>query len=123
LVQLLVQVSDTFGGRTIHIASGFRESSFVKESRHPHGAACDFSVAGVPNVALFAFLSTLSHVGVGYYPNSTLVHLDVRPKKSIWVDLSEPSEPPRYIEPSEYFKTLREAAAERSRNELGTAEF
>ena len=107
LVQLLVQVSDTFGGRTINIASGYRESSFAPESRHPHGAACDFSVTGVPNLALFAYLSTLPHVGIGYYPNSTMVHLDVRSKRSVWVDLSGPGEPPRYVEPVAYFKTVR----------------
>lgn len=106
LVRLLVRVSDTFGGRQINVVSGFRETSYALESRHPRGAACDFSIVGVPNLALFAFLSSLGHVGVGYYPNSSFVHLDVRSTKSIWVDLAGPGEPPRYVDPGEYFATL-----------------
>lgn len=105
LVRLLVRVSDTFGGRQINVVSGYRETSYALESRHPRGAACDFSIAGVPNLALFAFLSRLAHVGVGYYPNSSFVHLDVRATKAIWVDLAGPGEPPRYVEPGEYFAT------------------
>jgi len=35
-------------------------------------------------------------VGVGYYPNSTFVHLDVRSLPTYWVDYSKPGEPPRY---------------------------
>jgi uncharacterized protein YcbK (DUF882 family) len=105
LVRLLVQVSDTFGGRPINVVSGYRQTSSAMESRHLHGAACDFSIAGVPNLALFAFLSSLAHVGVGYYPNSSFVHLDVRAAKAVWVDLAGPGEPPRYVEPMEYFAT------------------
>lgn len=82
----------------LNIVSGYRDTSFALESRHPGGAACDFSIVGVPNLALFAYLSSLPHVGVGYYPNSTFVHLDVRPKKSVWVDLAGPGEPPRYVD-------------------------
>lgn len=106
LVRLLVRVSDTFGGRQINVVSGFRETSHAAESRHPRGAACDFSIAGVPNLALFAFLSSLGHVGVGYYPNSSFVHLDVRSTKAIWVDLAGPGEPPRYVDPGQYFAAL-----------------
>lgn len=104
LIRLLVLVSDTFGGREINIVSGYRDISFAQESRHLRGAACDFSVVGVSNLALFSFLSSLPHVGVGYYPNSTFVHLDIRPKKSVWIDLAGPGEPPRYADPNAYFK-------------------
>jgi LysM repeat protein len=46
--------------------------------------------------ALRDYLLTLPHVGVGYYPNSTFVHLDVRGQKTYWVDVSHPGQPPRY---------------------------
>lgn len=105
LVRLLVQVSDTFGGRPINVVSGYRDTSFAMESRHLHGAACDFSIEGVPNLALFAVLSSLAHVGVGYYPNSSFVHLDVRATKATWVDLAGPGEPPRYVDAKRYFTT------------------
>lgn len=95
LIRLLVAVSDKFGGRPLTVVSGFREHSFARESKHKLGRACDFSIAGIPNEALFQYLSTLEGVGVGYYPNSTFVHLDVRPKTTHWVDYAGPGEPPR----------------------------
>jgi hypothetical protein len=50
----------------------------------------------VPNDALRDFLRTLPDVGVGYYPNSTHVHLDVREKPCYWVDYSTPGAHPMY---------------------------
>lgn len=96
LMRLLVQVSDTFGGRPLKIASGFREHSFARESKHKTGQACDFSVEGVPNEALRDYLLTLDRVGVGYYPNSSFVHLDVRTKSNQWVDRAGPGARPQY---------------------------
>jgi hypothetical protein len=49
----------------------------------------------VPNAALRDYLRTLPNVGVGYYPNSTHVHLDVREASAYWVDEAGPGEPPR----------------------------
>lgn len=95
LIRLLTEVSDRFGGRPLRIASGFREHSFARESKHKLGRACDFSIEGVPNEALYEYLSTLQGVGVGYYPNSTFVHLDVRSKTTRWEDHSAPGEAPR----------------------------
>lgn len=95
LVRLLTEVSDKFGGRPLKVASGFRENSYARESKHKLGRACDFSIEGVPNDVLYAYLSTLEGVGVGFYPNSSFVHLDVRPKTTHWTDYSEPGEPPR----------------------------
>ena len=96
LVHLLARVSDQFGGRPLHIVSGYRSTSFSQESRHKLGRAVDFFIPGVPNEALRDYLLTLSDVGVGYYPNSTFVHLDVREHKTYWVDTSGPGERPRY---------------------------
>lgn len=96
LMRLLVKVSDTFGGRPIKVASGFREQSYARESKHKTGRACDFSVEGVPNEALRDYLLTLDRVGVGYYPNSSFVHLDVRNKRTQWVDRAGPGGRPQY---------------------------
>lgn len=97
LVRLIAQVSDTFGGRTIRVVSGFREHSHSKRSRHPEGRALDFSIHGVPNWAVRDYLRRLSAVGVGYYPNSSFVHLDVRDESTYWVDVSGPGQAPRYV--------------------------
>lgn len=96
LIRILVKVSDTFGGRPLRIVSGFREHSYSKESKHKKGRACDLSVEGVPNEVLRDYLMTFEQVGVGYYPNSSFVHLDVRAQSTTWVDRSSPGERPEY---------------------------
>src|SRR5215471_10324649 len=97
LIQLVVRVSDTFGGRPVRVVSGYREHSFAVESKHKVGRAFDFSIPGVPNSAIRDYLRTLPNVGVGYYPHSTHVHLDVREASAYWVDEAGPGEPPRYV--------------------------
>ncbi len=97
LVQLIVKVSDTFGGRPIRVVSGYRNESYALNSRHRRSQALDFSVPGVPNAVLRDYVLTFPNVGVGYYPNSSFIHLDVREQKSYWVDLSGPGEAPRYL--------------------------
>jgi uncharacterized protein YcbK (DUF882 family) len=96
LIQLIVKVSDTFGGRPIRVVSGYREKSFAVESKHKVGRAFDFSIPGVPNAIVRDYLRTLPKAGVGYYPNSTHVHVDVREESAYWVDESAPGEAPRY---------------------------
>ena len=56
------------------------------------GLACDFRVEGVKTTELRDYLrATFDKVGVGYYPNSTFVHLDVRKDRSaFWIDYSGP---------------------------------
>jgi LysM repeat protein len=95
LIQLIARVSDTFGGRPIRVVSGFREHSHSAHSRHPQGRALDFSIQGVPEWAVRDYLKTLPDVGVGYYPNSTFVHMDVREASTHWVDYAGPGEAPR----------------------------
>ena len=99
LVRLVVKVSDHFGGRTLRIVSGYRPFSpqqYTSHSRHNGGHAVDFSVDGVPNEVLRDYCRKLGKVGVGYYPRSSFVHLDVREAATYWVDYSGPGERPRY---------------------------
>ncbi|WP_437776061.1 DUF882 domain-containing protein [Sorangium sp. So ce1097] len=99
LATLLGMVSDHFGGRTIRIVSGYRPYSptqYTPHSNHNFGRAVDFIVEGVPNTVVRDFCRGFRNAGVGYYPNSTFVHLDVRSDKVYWVDYSRPGEPPRY---------------------------
>jgi LysM repeat protein len=95
LLRLLVRVSDTFGGRAVRVVSGFRTSSFYSDSRHRRSEAVDFSIPGVPNAVLRQYLLLLDDVGVGYYPNSSFLHLDVRACPMQWTDYAGPGEPPR----------------------------
>lgn len=100
LYQLIVKVSDEFGGRPIRVVSGYRESSYARHSKHRTGHALDFSIPGVPNSAIVDFLITLPKTGVGYYPNTTHVHMDVRATGRYWVDTSGPGQAPRYVHKS-----------------------
>ena len=96
LIALLAKVSDTFGGRPLRIVSGYRERSYAAASRHRTGSAVDFSIPGVPNEAVRDYMRGLDNVGVGYYPNSSFVHLDVREGDTYWIDYSGPGEAPQY---------------------------
>lgn len=95
LIRLIASISDKFGGRELRIVSGYRTKSFVAASQHKKGRALDFSIPGIPNEALRDYLRTLDDVGVGYYPNSSFVHLDVRGYNSYWIDYAGPGEAPR----------------------------
>lgn len=120
LLRLLVDVSNTFGGRPLQIVSGYRTTSFFRDSRHKTSQAVDFTVIGVPNAVARDYLLTLDSVGVGYYPNSTFLHLDVRPHSTRWIDYAGPGEAPRktpHGEPARTpvdFDELAELAAESS---------
>ena len=99
LVELIGVVSNHFGSRRLEIISGFRPYSptqYTSHSNHNIGRAMDFRVVGVPNEVLRDYCKTLKNVGVGYYPNSTFVHMDVRDQSVTWTDFSRPGEPPRY---------------------------
>lgn len=96
LLALVVRISDTFGGRTIHVVSGTRGGTTSEKSRHKEGRALDFTVEDMPVEALRDFCKSLEHVGVGYYPKSGFIHLDVRDRWTYWVDESGRGEPPRY---------------------------
>jgi LysM repeat protein len=95
LIRTLVEVSDHFGGRPVRIVSGYRTSSYFKGSRHKQSRAVDFSVPGVPNEVVRDYVRTFERTGVGYYPNSSFVHLDVREYSAYWVDYARPGEAPR----------------------------
>jgi uncharacterized protein YcbK (DUF882 family) len=112
LIRLIYETGRHWPGRRIEIVSGYRHPSFAKNPRSPHmkGLACDFRVAGVTNAQLRDYLRhTFDKVGVGYYPNSSFVHLDVRKDHSaFWIDYSGPGERALYsTSPAEDLKTGR----------------
>jgi len=99
LLERIVRVSDHFGGRRIIVVSGYREESsnhYTTRSNHTLGKALDFRIEDVPNEALRDYCHTLSQSGVGYYPNSSFVHMDARDISTHWTDVSGPGEAPRY---------------------------
>ena len=103
LIALLARVSNHFGGRKITLVSGFRTAGgYTREtSRHVRGRAIDFRIQGVNNSEIRDYLRKLPRAGVGYYPRSTFVHLDVRKRRTYWVDWSRPGKRPLYRKPSQ----------------------
>ncbi len=99
LVEMIARISDHFGGRTIHIVSGYRTAGgdTRESSRHTRGSALDIRIAGVPNTAVRDYVrSSFTRVGVGFYPRSRFVHVDTRDRSAYWVDWSRPGEHPRF---------------------------
>ena len=105
LMQLIYRVARHFPAQRLEIVAGYRHPRVatqkgVSNSYHTRGRAVDLRVPGVSNDALRDYLRTFKKVGVGYYPNSTHVHLDVREDRSAyWVDHSGPGEPADYDAP------------------------
>ncbi|MFI5308679.1 MAG: DUF882 domain-containing protein [Polyangiales bacterium] len=97
LLTRLQSIAAHFPGRAIEIVSGYRPNA-RPGSRHRSGRALDLRIEGVDNRELSELARTFEATGVGYYPNSTFVHVDVRDTQFYWVDRSAPGERPRYGE-------------------------
>jgi hypothetical protein len=98
LVTRLQTVVDRFRAHKVTLVSGYRPASLG--SFHQSARALDFHVEGVSNEQLVEFCRTLADTGCGYYPNSSFVHIDVRPVGTghvYWIDASGPGEPARYV--------------------------
>jgi uncharacterized protein YcbK (DUF882 family) len=102
LATLLVAIQAHFPGSTIEVVSGYRNvGRHTDRSNHTRGRAIDMRVVvdgkRMDNRRIFELLrASFAEVGVGYYPNGTFVHLDVRDRATIWVDYSGAGEVPCY---------------------------
>jgi uncharacterized protein YcbK (DUF882 family) len=103
LLSLLAQVSDHYGGRQIHVVSGFRLAGGLTKdsSQHVAGNAIDFRIPGVPLEDLRDYCSHFENVGVGFYPRTQFVHLDVRKRPARWTDWSLAGQPAILTKPTE----------------------
>jgi uncharacterized protein YcbK (DUF882 family) len=95
-VQLLTWMSliyDHFGGKPLQIVSGYRNQR-KQTSNHFKGRAMDIRIEGVAPKQVRAFAQTLDRggMGIGLYPRSGFVHIDVRsPPSYRWIDNSPPN--------------------------------
>ena len=95
-IQLLTWMSliyDHFGSKPLQIVSGYRNQR-KQSSNHFKGRAMDIRIEGVTPKQVRTFAETLDRggMGIGYYPVSQFVHIDVRPPPSYrWVDKSPPN--------------------------------
>jgi uncharacterized protein YcbK (DUF882 family) len=89
LFEMLSRIYDHFG-RRLDLISGFRNQVHVS-SYHFQGSASDIRIPGIPTKELHAYVRTLDigGMGIGLYPKSDFVHVDLRPEASYrWVDYS-----------------------------------
>ncbi len=81
-----------FGARRVEVISGYRSDKLnehlrkkghhvAARSQHVLGNAVDFRLVGVPTPALLHFLRSAHDGGIGAYPQSGFVHVDVGPRR------------------------------------------
>jgi uncharacterized protein YcbK (DUF882 family) len=90
LFVILSHIYDHFDRKEIEVISGYRNQR-KQTSYHYKGSATDIRIAGVSPKKLRAFAETLDTggMGIGIYPRSGFVHVDIRPGASMrWVDYS-----------------------------------
>ncbi|MCL2723414.1 MAG: DUF882 domain-containing protein [Polyangiaceae bacterium] len=90
LLDLVYRVAVHFHAQEIRIISGYRTPHGGKVSNHGKGRAMDFVVPGATDEEVAKFAREQGFVGVGVYPTSGFVHLDVRERSFFWVDASGP---------------------------------
>jgi len=89
LLDLLYRLQRHFDAPCVRIVSAYRAGG---SSQHARGRAADIVLPGVGDAELAAFARSLGGTGVGLYPKSGFVHVDVREHPHHWVDSSGPGE-------------------------------
>lgn len=89
-LSLVYRIQRHFSVSEIRVVSGYRLPRPGSRSNHGKGRAIDLIVPGTPDEEVARFARELGFVGVGVYPASQFVHLDIRPRSYFWVDMSGP---------------------------------
>jgi uncharacterized protein YcbK (DUF882 family) len=89
LVDLLYRISQRTRQKIV-LVSGFRAPMFslATLSYHTRGMAADIRIPGMTPLMLRDLAESMGVHGLGYYPVSGFVHVDVRDDKSRWTDYS-----------------------------------
>jgi Bacterial protein of unknown function (DUF882) len=74
----------------LKVISAYRLPPPGGHSNHGRGRAMDIIVPGVKDEEVAKFARELGYSGVGIYPTSGFVHVDVRDRSYFWVDTSGP---------------------------------
>lgn len=90
LADLVYRIQTHFHAQEIRVISGYRTPHRHRASNHGLGRAIDIIVPGATDTEVATFARGLGFVGVGVYPTSGFVHVDVRSRSYFWVDRSGP---------------------------------
>jgi uncharacterized protein YcbK (DUF882 family) len=89
-LDLVYRIERHFDVGEVRVVSGYRVPRPGSHSNHGKGRAIDLIVPGIADEDVARFARELGFVGVGVYPTSQFVHVDIRPRSYFWVDLSGP---------------------------------
>lgn len=90
LLDVVYRVQTHFSAQEIRVVSGYRAPKPGNASNHGKGRAIDLVVPGVTDEDVAKFAREIGYVGVGVYPVSGFVHVDVRDRSYFWIDSSGP---------------------------------
>lgn len=88
LLELVDQIQDHFGGGAVQVISAYRSPELneslrhqgrgvAKRSLHMAGMAMDIRLPGISTRDLRKYATALKGGGVGFYPSSEFIHVDV----------------------------------------------
>ncbi|MFO0684564.1 MAG: DUF882 domain-containing protein [Sandaracinus sp.] len=96
LLPLVTRLAEHFPDHAIEIVSGYRPNA-RSGSRHRFGRALDLRIEGVSIEEIRTLLDDEPYAGIGVYPTSGFVHVDVRAERVRWTDDSGPGEPTHVV--------------------------
>lgn len=87
LIELLYRLSQRTHQKII-LVSGFRAPMYSKAklSYHTRGMAADIRIPGMTPLMVRDLAFAMGVKGIGYYPVSEFVHVDVRDNQQYWID-------------------------------------
>lgn len=98
LLSVLYRLVTVLEAPQVNVISAFRRQRGRGHSLHAEGKAIDIVVPGVEQERVAEVARGFGHVGVGTYPTSGFVHLDVRDRSYFWVDRSGPGQRGRVVQ-------------------------
>jgi uncharacterized protein YcbK (DUF882 family) len=90
LLDMVYRIQAHFHAHEIRIISGYRTPHGGATSNHGKGRAMDLVVPGASDEEVAKLAREEGFAGVGIYPVSGFVHVDVRERSYFWVDTSGP---------------------------------
>ena len=93
LIELLYRISQRTHQKIVLI-SGFRAPMFslAALSYHTRGMAADIRIPGMTALMVRELAASMGVRGIGYYPVSEFVHVDVREQRQYWTDYGKNSQ-------------------------------
>jgi uncharacterized protein YcbK (DUF882 family) len=92
LADLVYDLQLHFRANALRVISGYRTELGAGHSNHGRGRAVDLIVPGVDDEEVARYVRAKGFTGVGVYPSSGFVHVDVRPVSYYWIDRSGPGQ-------------------------------